>query len=247
MSVPRRIDAESLKRVYPVGAEACTPCKRIYCHLQCWHGTEGPNSSIKLPQEPSEHEVNEKLSTAFDRRFTQFVEKQLAASSWSSAATAAAAAVSSGDDSKDETPKAHKCGTVYNCRITQKSEQLQPEWQGARRSLAPEAAVTLSGLSAPLAVDTPPRKRAREEDNTPVSELLTMGAVPVATGTAAAPAVLAVGAELPPQKKFPKAPAGKMETIPDTDDEGEDEENQGGGILTQPGASLSLAAIYTAD
>lgn len=196
-------DGERLKEVYGLRTDGCTPCKLAYCQLQCWHGTAGPNSTCKLTQEPPEHQLSHQLHTSFQTRCDNWSNAQLQALKRSPAENVSAAVQNETDatvnSSDNDTPKGRKHG-LFSCSITQNGRQAKPQWGG-------------QGV---MPVDTPPRKRAREEDSTPVN---------VALRVKSSAAVC--------ESKV----AQQMEVVLDTDDEGDDEENRGG-VLTQPGIQM---------
>ena len=187
----------------------------MYCHLQCWHDTEGPNSSCQLTSDPSQHSaVHVLLHKSFDTLWSSWVNEQMRALARSPADNVAAGAqivgvgALSGDE---ETPKGRKNG-VFDCKTTRNGMHAKSDYGGLQERLRGEAATGV------VPVDTPPRKRAREEDCVRGNRPAKMRAAPAAVC----------------ESKGIKT----MEVVLDTDEEdGEDEESHGG-VLTQPGISM---------
>jgi hypothetical protein len=216
VAIACRYDAERLKGVYGLRSDGCTPSKVVYCHLHCWYGTEGPHSKCQVTNEAPECEISQQLLTSFDSLWKHWVRNEIHASTRSAAENVPAsdqfdrdAAINSGED---ETPKGHKIGTVFSCKITQNGVQPNHH-QGVGRELAAARACSRSGV---VPVDTPPRKRAREEPqfNAAVKRNAAVGSMYVG-----------------------KSSLEGIDVALDTDEEAEDEENQGG-VLTQPGIQL---------
>jgi hypothetical protein len=160
-----RFGAERLKEVYGLRSDGCTRSKVVYCHLLCWYGTDGPNSKCTITNEPSEQRTSRRLYNAFNSMWELWVRDQLQTSTPASFDGAQAmvridndVAINSRDD---ETPKGHKFGTVFSCKITQNGVQPSHYQKSGREVPAPGC--SSSGV---VPVNTPPRKHARDEELT---------------------------------------------------------------------------------
>ena len=184
----------------------------MYCHLQCWHGTDGPNSRCRLTEGPSLHQLNKHLHALFDVLWQSWTKDQLQALTRSPAENVAAGALSEAVHSTDEeTPKGRKNG-IFDCRTTRNRVHGKSDWRIQQEWGRGEAS---GGV---VAVDTPPRKRAREEHSTHGHRSVWSRAA----------------AQVCESKELQQ-----MEVVMDTDEEeGEDQDEERGGVLTQPGIPM---------